>query len=374
MRTDDFDYDLPKKFIAQHPASPRDSSKLLVFERETGLIQHKKFSDLPEILQPDDVLVINESKVIPARLQTTQGREVFLAKRVANYCHPERSEGSSSGQRGGFFASLRMTKNMNDKAEIWECLIRGGKHFSVGATFEIAKDPRSRSRTSFTGEVLEVLPDGERVIRFHSKNFQKDLAKYGASPLPPYIHQTAKKVPQYQTVYAKKAGSVAAPTAGLHFTERVFKKLHARGIQIEKITLHVGLGTFAPVKVSEIEKHEMHSEFFVLPEKVADRLNKFKKQGRRIIAVGSTSCRVLESCADSKGVLHPKSGETDIFIFPGKKFKFIDGMLTNFHLPKSTLIMLVAAFIGREKILELYELAKRKNYRFFSFGDATLLR
>ncbi|MFH0833784.1 MAG: tRNA preQ1(34) S-adenosylmethionine ribosyltransferase-isomerase QueA [Patescibacteria group bacterium] len=343
MKTADFDYDLPKKFIAQRPASPRDSSKLLVFDRATNKISHHHFSELADILRPDDVLVLNESKVIPARLKTVSGREVFLAKEIS----PQK----------------------------WECLVRGGKHFQVGATFEIAKD--------FTGEVLAVLPDGERVIRFHppslklrrtsSQNFQKALEKYGASPLPPYIHQTAKKVPQYQTVYAKTAGSVAAPTAGLHFTPRIFKKLKQRGIQIEKITLHVGLGTFAPVKVSEIEKHEMHSEFFVLPEKVAERLNKFKKQGRRIIAVGSTSCRVLESCADSKGVLHPKSGETDIFIFPGKKFKFIDGMLTNFHLPKSTLIMLVAALVGREKILELYELAKRKNYRFFSFGDATLL-
>jgi S-adenosylmethionine:tRNA ribosyltransferase-isomerase len=333
MKTADFDYQLPKKFIAQKPASPRDSSKLLVYSREDGKILHKKFSDLSDLLRPDDVLVLNESKVIPARLTTREGREVFLAKEF--------------------------------KPKVWECLVRGGKHFQVGASFEIGK--------SFTGEVLEILPDGERVIRFHSKNFAKDLEKYGASPLPPYIHSTQKKVRQYQTVYARTAGSVAAPTAGLHFTPRIFKKLKAKGIQVEKTTLHVGLGTFAPVKVSEIEKHEMHSEFFVLPEGVAERLNNYKKAGRRIIAVGSTSCRVLESCSDVKGKLKAKSGETDIFIFPGKKFKFIDGMLTNFHLPKSTLIMLVAAFIGREKILELYEIAKKKNYHFFSFGDAMLL-
>jgi len=333
MKTSDFDYALPKKFIAQKPASPRDSSKLLVYSREDGKILHKKFSDLPDLLRPDDVLVLNESKVIPARLETREGREVFLAKEL--------------------------------KPKVWECLVRGGKYFQAGATFEIGKD--------FLGEVLEVLESGERVIRFTSKNFAKDLEKYGASPLPPYIHQDHKKVPQYQTVYAKTAGSVAAPTAGLHFTPRIFAKLKAKGISVEKTTLHVGLGTFAPVKVSEIEKHEMHSEFFILPERVAERLNNYKKVGRRIIAVGSTSCRVLESCADAKGRLHAESGETDIFIFPGKKFKFIDAMLTNFHLPKSTLIMLVAAFIGREQILELYETAKKKNYRFFSFGDAMFL-
>ena len=226
---------------------------------------------------------------------------------------------------------------------------------------------------SFDGEVLEILENGESVIRFHSKNLTRDLQKFGATPLPPYIYSAAKKVPQYQTVYAKNSGSVAAPTAGLHFTPRVFKKLKQRGIQIEKITLHVGLGTFAPVKVSEVQKHKMHSEFFTLSGKVAEKLNFYKKEGRRIIAVGSTSCRVLESCADSCGKLHAKSGETDIFIYPSCKFKFIDGMLTNFHLPKSTLIMLVAAFIGRKKILELYEIAKKKEYRFFSFGDVMLL-
>lgn len=343
MKTTDFDYSLPKKFIAQKPASPRDSSKLLVYDRVTKKVLHKRFSDLPNILQPGDVLVLNESKVIPARLETTEGREVFLAKKIPP--NPPLRKGGTG--------------------EVWECLVRGGKHFQAGATFEIDK--------GFTGEVLEILPDGERVIMFNSKNFAKDLEKYGASPLPPYIQQEQKKVPQYQTVYAKKAGSVAAPTAGLHFTPRVFKKLKTKGVQIEKITLHVGLGTFAPVKVSDPTKHQMHSEFFVLSQKVAERLNAAKKAGRRIIAVGSTSCRVLESCADARGKLHPKSGETDIFIFPGKKFKCIDAMLTNFHLPKSTLIMLVAAFIGREKILELYEIAKRENYRFFSFGDVMLL-
>jgi len=344
MKTADFDYSLPKKFIAQKLASPRDSSKLLVFDRATNKISHKKFSELADILCPDDVLVLNESKVIPARLQTTERREVFLTKEIKSPPIPLL-------QRG--------------KNNVWECLVRGGNYFQVGSKFEIGK--------SFSGEVLKILENGERVIRFYSPYFQKDLKKYGATPLPPYIHSTQKKVPQYQTVFAKTAGSVAAPTAGLHFTPRMFAKLKKRGIQIEKITLHVGLGTFAPVKVSEISEHKMHSEFFTLSEKVAQKLNAAKKAGRRIIAVGSTSCRVLESCSDSRGRLRPKSGETDIFIFPGKKFKFIDAMLTNFHLPKSTLIMLIAAFVGREKVLELYKIAKQKNYRFFSFGDATLL-
>lgn len=333
MKTSDFDYNLPKKFIAQKPASPRDHSKLLIYDRASESVRHKNFFDLSDILRSDDVLVLNESKVIPARLKTQEGREVFLVKKL--------------------------------RSKTWECLVRGGKYFQVGTTFEIGN--------FFSGEVLEILESGERVIQFHSKNFTKDLEKYGASPLPPYIHSTQKKVRQYQTVYAKTAGSVAAPTAGLHFTPRVFEKLKAKGIAIEKITLHVGLGTFAPVKVENVQKHKMHSEFFLLSERAAKRLNAYKKAGRRIIAVGSTSCRVLESCSDFRGKLHPKSGETNIFIYPGQKFKFIDGMLTNFHLPKSTLIMLIAALVGREKILEIYEIAKKKNYRFFSFGDAMLL-
>ncbi|MFH1375115.1 MAG: tRNA preQ1(34) S-adenosylmethionine ribosyltransferase-isomerase QueA [Patescibacteria group bacterium] len=349
MKTSDFDYHLPKSFIAQKPASPRDSSKLLVYDRGTGKVEHHNFSELPEILRPGDVLVVNDTKVISARLRTKEGREVFLVK------------------KSGFHVS-------GSTFQVWECLVRGGKHFQPGATFTIAKD--------FSGEVLEVLESGERVIKFHppsprlrrasSKSFEEALEKYGATPLPPYIHQEKQKVPQYQTVYADKAGSVAAPTAGLHFTPRVFRKLKARGITVEKLTLHVGLGTFAPVKSARVEDHEMHSEFFVLSESVAKRLNVCKKAGRRIIAVGSTSCRVLESCT-KKGKLVPQSGETDIFIYPGRKFKFIDGMLTNFHLPKSTLIMLVAAFIGREKILELYETAKKEKYRFYSFGDGMLL-
>lgn len=335
MQTADFDYELPPELIAQTPAHPRDTSKLMVYQN--GKVSHHTFRELPDLLQPTDVLVINETKVIPARLLTTDGKEVFLSRKAAN-------AGSE---------------------EIWECLVRGGKFFQPGMQFEIGEDLR--------GEVIEILPSGERLIRFDSSDFHAALDKYGFTPLPPYIHQTAQKIPEYQTVYAKKEGSVAAPTAGLHFTPEVFAALENKGIAVEKITLHVGVGTFAPVKAEEVEKHEMHSEVFELPAEVASRLNQYKKEGRRIIAVGSTSCRVLESCANESGELIPRSGETAIFIYPGYRFKFIDAMLTNFHLPKSTLIMLVAALIGREKILELYEIAKREKYRFYSFGDAMLL-
>jgi len=339
MKTCDFNYHLPKELIAQHPANPRDSSRLLIFEKRTGKVDHKIFRELPEVLQAGDVLVLNESKVIPARLQTQDGREVFLTRRV-----------DSSSCR---------------EVNVWRCLVRGGKYFRAGDDFKIGE--------CFSGEVLKVLEGGERVVRFHSQNFEKDLQRFGASPLPPYIHQSQKKVPQYQTTFAKRDGSVAAPTAGLHFTPRIFKKLLEKQITVEKITLHVGLGTFAPVKTETVENHKMHSEFFILPQETAERLNKAKQAGQRIIAVGSTSCRVLESCASKTGNLIPQSGETSIFMYPGYEFEFISGMLTNFHLPKSTLIMLVAALVGREKIIELYEIAKQKNYRFYSFGDAMLL-
>lgn len=337
MHLSDFDYDLPSEMIAQTPAEPRDSSRLLAYERAGGRITHRTFRELPELLRPSDILVLNDTKVIPARLTTTEGREVFLVRR----------------------------QNTENKTQIWLCLVRGGKHFEVNTEFEIASDLK--------GKVLEVLDSGERTIEFMSSDFETALEKYGASPLPPYIRQTQKKEPRYQTIFAENPGSVAAPTAGLHFTPRIFKALEDKGITIEKVTLHVGLGTFLPVKVEKIEEHDMHSEFFELPTPVAKRLNKAKKLNQRIIAVGSTSCRVLESCTDPTGKLSPKIGETDIFIYPDYKFKFIDGLLTNFHLPKSTLIMLVSALIGREKTLELYNLAIHEKYRFYSFGDVMLL-
>lgn len=333
MKTIDFGYELPPELIAQAPAEPRDSSRLMVYTRDTDTVEHRVFHELPELLQRGDTLVLNDTRVIPARLATTAGHEVFLLR--------ERGE------------------------QLWECLVRGGKHFAVGAEFAIAPD--------FTGLVQEVTLSGTRLIQFTAPDFAAALEQHGASPLPPYIEQTDPHVPAYQTVFARMPGSVAAPTAGLHFTERVFAALAERGVAVEYVTLHVGLGTFLPVKAEEITDHTMHSEVYELSQSTAERLNVAKSAGRRVIAVGSTACRVLESCTDRCGRLLPQSGETSIFIYPGYQWRFVDGLLTNFHLPQSTLIMLVSALIGREKTLELYELAKHEKYRFYSFGDAMLL-
>jgi len=338
MFLSDFDFELPPELIAQTAAEPRDSSRLLAFDRDSQTAEHRAFRDLPNLLRPGDVLVLNNTKVLPARLSTTEGREVFLVK-----------------------------KEKEQTGEVWECLVRGGKFFYVGATFEIATD--------FAGEVLAILPDGERVIRFTSADFAAALEKYGATPLPPYIEQTERIVDRYQTMYSKeeKKDSVAAPTAGLHFTPELFEQLKQKGVQVEEVTLAVGLGTFLPVKVEKITEHEMHSEFYELDRETAERINVAKQAGRRIIAVGTTSCRVLESCADADGVLQAGVGETDIFMYPGYQFKTLDGLITNFHLPKSTLLMLVSALIGREKCLALYQSAIEQKYRFYSFGDAMLL-
>jgi len=355
MFLSDFDFDLPPELIAQTAVEPRDSSRLLAFDRDSQNAEHRSFRDLPELLQAGDVLVLNNTKVLPARLSTTEGREVFLVKKVKSPPTPlyQRGEASPAGEQGDL--------------EVWECMVRGGKFFQPGARFEIGED--------LSGEVLEILADGERVIRFTSTDFAAALDKYGATPLPPYIEQTERTVDRYQTVYSKeeKKDSVAAPTAGLHFTPELFEQLKEKGVQMEEVTLAVGLGTFLPVKVEKITEHEMHTEFYELPTATAERINAAKKEGRRVIAVGTTSCRVLESCADADGVLQAGVGETDIFIYPGYSFKILDGLITNFHLPKSTLLMLVSALIGREKCLELYETAIKEKYRFYSFGDAMLL-
>lgn len=370
MRLSDFDYDLPPELIAQTAVEPRDSSRLFVYDRASDSVTHKTFRDLPGLLRAGDVLVINDTKVLPARLTTTEGREVFLVRRVTKSPLTPLNKGDDErSDPGGFYVSRdssSATPPQNDKC-VWECLVRGAKHFAVGATFTIGED--------LSGEVLEILPDGERVIAFTSSDFDAAIEKYGATPLPPYIHSDEKKVDRYQTVYADdtKKNSVAAPTAGLHFTPELFERLAARGVQIEKVTLSVGLGTFQPVKVENIEDHTMHAEFFTLTPAVAERLNKAKSEKRRVIAVGTTSCRVLESAADACGRLIPQTRETDIFIRPGYTFRVLDGLITNFHLPKSTLLMLLAAFIGREKVLALYELAIRERYRFFSFGDAMFI-
>lgn len=337
MNLADFDYQLPKEFIAQKPLPERDQSKLMVLDRASGEIKHHQFFELPKLLTAGSVLVMNESRVIPARLLFKLGNgkaEILLIK--------HRTDGS------------------------WECMVKPGPKFRPGAEFRIDAELALR--------VKEVTPHGLRVVEFMCADFGRYLKAHGHTPLPPYIKEDVSGPDRYQTVYAKTDGSVAAPTAGFHFSERLLERLFKAGIQTEYVTLHVGLGTFQPVKTERIEEHRMHSEWFELTKEVADRLNQSKKEGRKIVAVGTTSVRVLESCANANGLLAPRSGETDIFIYPGYRWKFVDELITNFHVPKSTLIMLVSAFTGRENILNAYEIAKKEGYRFFSFGDAMYIK
>lgn len=355
MKTKDFDYFLPKEWIAQNPAKPRDAAKLMVCEMGKGLsrvdlrvdvtkrVEHKIFRDVKDLLKAGDVLVINTSKVIPARIIFDGNKEIFLIKKIA--------------------------KNT------YECLVRPGKKFKRGAEFQLNR--------AIKAEVLDILEDGERVVKF-SSDFGDDLTdmleKLGEAPLPPYITNTKASLKEYQTVYANKKGSVAAPTAGLHFTKDLLASLKRKGVQIEKVILHVGLGTFLPVTTDNIENHVMHSELLEMDRNTAKRLNKAKKEGRRIIAVGTTSVRVLESCFKPRKGFVPQLSETKIFIYPGYKWKSVDALITNFHLPKSTLLMLVASFLqnkGSKKpikdLIKLYELAKKHRYRFYSFGDAMFI-
>jgi S-adenosylmethionine:tRNA ribosyltransferase-isomerase len=337
MKLSEFDFNLPKEFIAQRPLKERDQSKLMVLNRKTQSIEHHRFFELPELLDSNSVLVLNESKVIPARLKFKLGNsnvEILLIKPITD--------------------------------DIWECMVRPGQKFIPETESQIDSECGFR--------VKDITPHGLRTIQFNCDDFKSYLKKHGHTPTPPYIKEEIGNPAQYQTVYAKNEGSVAAPTAGFHFTDKVFEDLKTKGIQTEFITLHVGMGTFQPVKTNEITEHKMHSEWFELPKDAADRLNQAKKDGKKIVAVGTTSVRVLESCADDDGLLTPQSGETDIFIYPGYKWKFVDQMITNFHVPKSTLIMLVSAFAGRDFILKSYEIAKKEGCRFFSFGDAMLIR
>jgi len=347
MNLSDFDYNLPKEFIAQQPLAERDQSKLMVLNRTKQTIEQRKFFELPDILDKDSVLVLNESRVIPARLKFRIGEgnaEILLIKPV--------------------------------RKDVWECMVRPGPKFEPKTEWQINPE------CSF--HVKDITENGLRIIHFKCKDFASFLKKRGQTPTPPYIKEYQGDPERYQTIYAKTEGSVAAPTAGFHFTENVFKRLKEKGIQTEFITLHVGLGTFQPVKIDDITKHQMHSEWFSLPKDVAQRLNKVKKDGKKIIVVGTTSVRVLESCCKSDGRLKAQSGETDIFIYPGYKWKFVDQMITNFHVPKSTLLMLVSSFAqpkksddklaGRDFILKAYEIAKKEGYRFFSFGDAMMIK
>ncbi len=339
MRTTDFDYYLPEELIAQMPVEPRDSSRLLVYDRATDKIEHKVFTDVIDYLRPGDLLVRNNTKVLPARMfATTQfgGKvEVLLLKRL----------------------------NLTD----WEVLVKPGKKANIGARLTISDN--------LSLEVLgKVEETGGRLVRFFFDGvFEDVIANLGEMPLPPYIKEKLKDQQRYQTVYAKKDGSAAAPTAGLHFTDQLFGRIKAKGVEVVDVLLHVGLGTFRPVKADDVSEHHMHSEYYEISEQAAERINLAKKEGRRIIAVGTTSVRTLESAADQNGFVKPVKGNTDIFIYPPYKFKCVDGLITNFHLPKSTLLMLVSSLSTKEKILSLYNVAVKEKYRFFSFGDSMFI-
>ncbi len=334
----DFYYDLPEELIAQTPADPRDSSRLLVYDRGSDTVRHEVFKNVTDYLNAGDVLVINNTRVLPARLcaHTENGGavEVLLLKRY--------------------------------NADTWEVLVKPGKKCRKGKKLVISDE------LSLTVE--DVTPSGERIVKFaYNGVFEEILDKLGSMPLPPYIKAKLKDKNRYQTVYAKTDGSAAAPTAGLHFTPELLQNLKAKGVLIAEVLLHVGLGTFRPVKEDIITDHEMHSEYYEVGAEAAEIINSAKREGRRIVAVGTTSVRTLESAADENGFLKPKKGETKIFIYPPYKFKCIDALITNFHLPESTLIMLVSALAGREKVLELYKTAVGEKYRFFSFGDAMMI-
>ena len=340
MKTSDFFYDLPEELIAQDPLEDRTASRLLVLNRETGAVEHKIFSDVIDYLNEGDCLVINNTRVIPARLigekEDTGGKvEVLLLKRRAN--------------------------------DVWETLVKPGKKLKPGAKITFGDG-------SLRAEVLEVVEEGNRLVKFHYEGiFEEILDSLGEMPLPPYITHKLEDKEMYQTVYAKYDGSAAAPTAGLHFTKELLSKIEEKGIKIASITLHVGLGTFRPVKVDDVNNHHMHTEWYEVNAEAADIINETKRNGGRVICVGTTSCRTIESVADENGYMKAKTGETDIFIYPGYKFKVMDGLITNFHLPESTLVMLVSAFAGKENVLAAYETAVKERYRFFSFGDAMIL-
>ncbi len=343
MKLSDFDYDLPKDLIAQVPVEPRDASRMMVLHPD-ALIEHRHFYDLPEYFGPTDVLVFNQSKVIPARILFS-------------------GDGVDGKEYEVFF--VREVEEM-----VWEVMVRPGRLFQKGVRVAMNAD--------VVFEVLDVLPaseHGHRIVRVHDAQ-KRDrftfLQEFGSIPLPPYI-ESKEAVSKYQNVYASEPGSVAAPTAGFHFTEELLARLRAKGVQIEFLTLHVGPGTFLPVSVDTVEEHVMHEEFFLLPEDVAARLNEAKRSGKRLISVGTTTTRVLESCMGEDGIIMDQSGSTKIFIYPGYRWKCIDGLITNFHLPKSTLLMLVSSFAGRELVRRAYEEAVREKYRFFSFGDGMLI-
>lgn len=340
MKRQDFYYELPEELIAQDPLEDRSSSRLLVLDRKSGAVSHHIFKEITEYLREGDCLVINDTKVIPARL---------------------------IGSKIGTDAKIEILLLKRKENNVWETLVKPGKKAKVGAKISFGDG-------LLTGEVIDVVEEGNRLIQFSYQGiFEEILDQLGQMPLPPYITHQLQDKNRYQTVYAKHTGSAAAPTAGLHFTPELLKEIEGKGIDITKVTLHVGLGTFRPVKVDEITDHHMHSEFYQIGEEAAEKINRAKESGGRVICVGTTSCRTIESAADENGHLEAKSGWTEIFIYPGYQFRVLDGLITNFHLPESTLIMLVSALAGREQVLSAYEEAVREKYRFFSFGDAMLI-
>lgn len=346
MKTSDFYYDLPEELIAQDPLTDRASSRLMCLDRNTGAVSHGVFRDVVSHLQSGDALVINDTKVIPARLlgirtETGAKIEILLLRRLSDH--------------------------------EWECLVKPGRKCRVG-TFVGFGMPDEDGIYPLTAEILDILEEGVRKVRFMYEGiFEEVLFRLGEMPLPPYIHHKLKDKDRYNTVYAREEGSAAAPTAGLHFTPELLEEIRRKGVEIVRVTLHVGLGTFRPVKTEEITDHHMHSEFYTVTKEAADTINAVKARGGRVICVGTTSCRTVESASDEDGTVKAGSGWTDIFIYPGYRFKVMDGLITNFHLPESTLVMLVSAFAGREHVLHAYKVAVEEKYRFFSFGDAMII-
>ena len=341
MKVSEFNYNLPEELIAQVPIEKRDESRLMILDRMSQKLEHKRFKDIIDYLEPGDCLVRNNTKVIPARI------------------YGKKETG----------ANVEFLLLNNIEGDVWEAIVRPGNKLHIGTKVSFGEG-------LLNAEILEIMPGGTRKVKFrYSGIFNEILDKIGLMPLPPYIHEELKEKDRYQTVYAKYEGSAAAPTAGLHFTNELLKQIEEKGIDIANVTLHVGIGTFRPVKEDTVEAHKMHSEHFYIKEEDCKKINNAKKNGKRVIAVGTTSCRVLESIADEKmGTIKPTEGDTQIFIYPGYKFKCIDGLITNFHLPQSTLLMLVSALAGKEFIINAYNEAIKEKYRFFSFGDAMFIK
>ncbi len=340
MKTSDFYYDLPQELIAQDPLEDRSASRLLILDKETGKTEHHVFREIVNYLEPGDCLVINDTKVIPARL---------------------------IGAREGTGAKIEVLLLKRGSDDVWETLVKPGRKAKPGTRISFGDG-------LLVGEVVDIVDEGNRLIHFEYEGiFEEILDQLGQMPLPPYITHQLKEKDRYNTVYAAHSGSAAAPTAGLHFTPELLKEIEEKGVDIARVTLHVGLGTFRPVKVDDVENHHMHSEFYMIDEEAAEKINRAKDSGKRVICVGTTSCRTIESAADETGHLKACSGWTEIFIYPGYQFKILDALITNFHLPESTLIMLVSALAGREHVLAAYEEAVRERYRFFSFGDAMFI-